>query len=457
VQPAPDTTGDGLEEAMTTDNPTDTPAGMEQPPQLVEQAQRGRQAWQQLALRLRSITPTQLARFALVAGTLAVIGWLLARSWPALIPFVVGAILAYALLPVVNGLDRLMPRTIAALLSMLAVLAILAMFIALLIPALARQYERLATVLPDAGQVETFVDDLDSSLETLPAPIRRTVVNALDRTAVDLRARLDEVSNNLPQLIINALLRLINIVGAILGLLVLPIWMLVVLTDQRKGSQATDQLLPVRMRSDFWAVVRILDRSFRAFFQKQVTQGLLTGFFVFLTTITLNALGLLEVEYPLVIALFVGLMELIPEIGPIVAVVLLGLAGLLVSPVTSLYAVVSFLIIHQLVSGYVDGRSVRKVREVHPALLIVAVVALSELGLFWVFLSVPIVTAFRDLFRYAHGRLSEPPRPAGLIPDEVRPAALTEGTRPATTQPLPLAYRRGRATRSSGSGTGSQS
>ncbi len=440
-----------------TDNPIDSAKETGQPPDLIEQAGRGRQAWQNLGLRLRSITPVQLARFALVLGTFAIIGWILARSWAALVPFFIGAILAYALLPVVNGLDRLMPRTIAALLSILTLFALFALFIYLSIPALARQYERLAAIIPDVEQVQVFMSDLDTSLEGLPAPVRETVVNSVDRSSTYLRARLDELTGNLPQIIVNVLLRLINIIGAILGLLVLPTWLLIVLSEQRKGIQTLDRLLPDRIRGDFWGAVRILDRSFRAFFQKQVTQGLLTGFLMFLTVHALNALGLLQVEYPLLIALFGGLMELIPEIGPIIVVVVIALSGLLTSPATSLIGVVSFLIIHRLVSGYVDGRAVRKVKEVHPAVLVVAVVALSELGLVWVLLSVPIVTAFRDLFRYAYGRLSDPPRPAGLIPDEARPVAGAQGMRPAATQPLPLAYRRGQATRSSGSDTGSQS
>ncbi len=435
--------------AMTEINPIDSSEKTGQPPALVQQAENGRQAWRRVGLQLRSITPKQFARFGLVAVTLIAISWLLVRSWPALIPFLVGIVLAYALLPVVNGLDRLMPRTLAALLSMLTVIALLALFVALLIPALVSQYERVAAILPDKERVQTLVNDLDRSLENLPAPVRETVVDSLDQIAANSRARLDEATRHLPDLVVRVLLQAINIVGAILGLLVLPTWLLIILSEQRKGSQAFYNLLPDNIRDDLWATIRILDRSFRAFFQKQVTQGLLTGFFMFLAASALTALGLIDVEYPLLIALFAGLMELIPEIGPIIVVVLVGLAGLLTSPATALLHIFPYIIIHRLVGSYVEGRAGRKVKEVHPAVLVVAVVALSELGLFWLLLSVPIVTAFRDLFRYANSRLREPATPAGLIPDEVRRVATADKRTSTTPQNLPLAYRRNRAAQSS--------
>jgi hypothetical protein len=56
-------------------------------------------------------------------------------------------------------------------------------------------------------------------------------------------------------------------------------------------------------------------------------------------------------------------------------------------------------------------------------------------------LSVPIIIMSRDLFRYVYGRLGDPRRPAGLLPDDPRPIA------PPDQQVLvklrkPLVYRR---------------
>jgi len=423
----------------------------------MQEADRGRAAWRLLGLRLRSVTPARLLRFLLVIAMAAVLFWLLVNAWQALLPFFVGAILAYAVLPAVNWLDRLLPRRLAALMAMLGVLAILGLFVALIIPTLAIQYERLTAIVPDASEVQQTVTELSSSLEDLPPPIRNAVLDAIDNTAGSLQSRLENLSRTLPELAIDALLSLINIISAVIGLLVLPTWLLIVLSEDREGKQAMDKMLHSRMRSDFWATVRILDRSFRAFFQRQVSQGLLTGIIMYLLLILLNAIDVLQIEFPLAAALLAGLMALIPEIGPIVVVAIYALAGLLLSPVNSVVMVGSYLIVHRLVSAFVEERSQRKVREVHPALLIIVVVALSEIGLFWLLLSVPITTSVRDLFRYAYGRLSEPPRPAGLLPDETASSLAQKQATHAPARQVPLTYRRLRSGRATSSNIDPQS
>lgn len=424
---------------------------------VIQGANRGLDAWRLLGLRLRSVTPTHLLRLLLVIATLAVLGWLLVNAWQALLPFFIGAILAYAVLPAVNWLDRLMPRRLAALMAMLGVLAILGLFVALIIPTLAIQYERLTAIVPDASEVQQTVTELGASLEDLPPPIRNAVLDTIDNTAGSLQSRLDNLSRTLPGIAVDALLNLVNIIGAVIGLLVLPTWLLIVLSEDREGKQALDKMMHSRMRRDFWATVRIIDRSFRAFFQRQVSQGLLTGIIMYLLISLLNAIDLIQIEFPLAAALLAGLMALIPEIGPIVVVVVYALAGLLLSPVNSLVMVGSYLIVHRLVSAFVEERSQRKVREVHPALLIIGVVALSELGLFWLLLSVPIITSVRDLFHYAYDRLSEPPRPAGLLPGETASSLAQTQATPAPARRVPLTYRRLRSGRATSASIDSQS
>ena len=70
-------------------------------------------------------------------------------------------------------------------------------------------------------------------------------------------------------------------------------------------------------------------------------------------------------------------------------------------------------------------------------MIVVAIVALSQFGVVWLFLAAPVVVIIRDLFRYAYGRLSEPPRPAGLLPGEPLPVS-----QPVTSIPARRASRR---------------
>ena len=72
----------------------------------------------------------------------------------------------------------------------------------------------------------------------------------------------------------------------------------------------------------------------------------------------------------------------------------------------------------------------------HPAVLLPAIVVLSQFGIGWLVAAAPVIAIIRDLVRYAYGRLSDPPMPAGVVPG-ARGAAVV-AARPA---PTPSVYR----------------
>ena len=78
-----------------------------------ESVDRSAEAWHRLWMQLKSITPAELGRGVLVLLLLLIIGWLLTISWATLLPFQIGLVLAYIVLPLVNWLDRFMPRRTA--------------------------------------------------------------------------------------------------------------------------------------------------------------------------------------------------------------------------------------------------------------------------------------------------------------------------------------------------------
>jgi len=72
----------------------------------------------------------------------------------------------------------------------------------------------------------------------------------------------------------------------------------------------------------------------------------------------------------------------------------------------------------------------RRTVDIHPAILVVLLVLLSQFGFIWVLLGAPLAVSARDLFRYAYGRLSDPPRPAGVMPDSPRWISFGRSTTP---------------------------
>ena len=62
--------------------------------------------------------------------------------------------------------------------------------------------------------------------------------------------------------------------------------------------------------------MRIIDRPLRAFLGGQVVMGLSIGAMSYLALRALERQGLADIQFPLLLAVVAGLLELIPVIGP---------------------------------------------------------------------------------------------------------------------------------------------
>jgi len=408
-------------------------------------------AWRQLGLRLRTVTPGRLAQSVLLVGVLAAIIWLIWYTWVALIPFVVGGIIAYAVLPLVNRLDRFMPRLLAVLLAMSLVLLVIGAFFWLLAPILAEQFYLIYANLPGLAEVRGYLDQAKAYVTTLPEPTQQVINNASTQAMAKVQQNLDVYLSNLGTAAVTTVLGLVNTIGFILGFVVVPTWLLTVLTDQPRGKQALNRLLPDWLRGDFWAVLAIFDRAFGRFIRGQVLTGVVTAVLVYLGLALLVRLFGLETrgQYEVLLAMIAGMAQLIPSIGPFLGVIPAVLVGLSVSTQFSLAILVLYIIVQWFVINVVYARVERNIVDVHPAILILIIVSLSEFGFWWILLAAPVTAVVRDLFRYAYGRFADPPRPAGLLPGQPLPTP-AEALTPAegrSRRPVPLVYRRGRAMR----------
>src|SRR5262245_30916468 len=115
---------------------------------------RAKQGWQQLGMRLRTITPRGAARLLLVLAALWGLVRLIVLSWGVLRPFVVGLAVAYLLLPLVNLLSRWLPRWVAVLVVFAGLVLVLVGAWTFVVPPLISQLAALARALPTGDQIQ---------------------------------------------------------------------------------------------------------------------------------------------------------------------------------------------------------------------------------------------------------------------------------------------------------------
>ncbi len=394
---------------------------------------RARAAWSDLGDRLATVTPAAVGRAVLGVAVIAAITLFAAGTWPALLPFAVGGLLAYAVLPVVDGLDRIMPRALAAGVSMLAIVAAVVLVFVIVVPPLATAIIDLAGQVPTASEIERQLDD---ALAGLPESTRAIVGPILVEIAAAAEDGLAGASGGLADIVPVVLQAALGVAGAILGLIVLPTWLLTLLTSKRRGRAATDRVVAGWMRPDFWAVVRMADRAAGTYLRGYVVVAAVVGLLAWIGLTASPQLGGPEFRGALALGVFAGAVQVVPELGPILGF-FPALLLLAYDPQRALIYVVVYVVARSLSGWLVGGRLLEARLHVHPAILIPGVVVLSQVGLLALLLSAPILAFGSDLVRYLHGRMSEPPRPAGVLPGEPIPVART-----ASPARVPAVYRR---------------
>jgi predicted PurR-regulated permease PerM len=393
--------------------------------------------WATLRARLRTVTPQQLGRAALTAVVFVGAAWLAAATWPAFLPFVVGGLIAYGLLPVVDALDKFMPRWIAALVAVLGAVATVAAIAIVVLPPLALGFVRFASDLPTAADIDAAVQRLEAQLGNLPEGSAAVLIPVLGSIGSTVHDAFANASGSLDDIVREGIRVALNAVGALLGLIVLPAWMLMVLNEKERARLAAEQRITPGLRQDVFAVAAIFDRAAGAYLRGYVLASALIGLLTYIGLMASPQLGGPSFSEPAALSVFAGAVQVIPVLGPFLGL----LPVLLILPLAPERALVylGIYLLARFIGGSLLGARLMERRlGVHPAILVPGVVLVSQFGLIWLLLSAPIVAIANDLVRYIHGRLSEPPQPAGLLPRTADGASNPASHRvPATYRTLP--------------------
>lgn len=361
----------------------------------------------------------RLARWSLVSLLTIGLLWLFWSARAALLPFEIGILLAYLLIPVVNALNMVMPRWGAILLVYLGALLIFIGFFAYVVPLLWYQAGQLLNAIPelDIEQIRVQVNEFLGEYKRLvPSEVQDAVQESLNNTYDTIKQNLVSYAQNIGTFILTSTMQVIDTVVFLLGFIIVPIWMFYIINDYRKGHIALNRILPQRIRPDFWAVVTIVDRVLSSYIRGQLVLGIVVACAAGLGLSILNLAGL-KVQNVLLLAVVAGFTELIPYIGPVLGAIPAIVVGFFHSPTTGIAVAGLYFLIQVLENNFLVPRIIGDSLDIHPAVLIVLMIVVGQVfGLVGIILVAPLSAMIRDVFLYAYGRLGDTPRPAGALP-----------------------------------------
>ena len=297
---------------------------------------------------------------------------------------------SYILAPLVERIDRRtrLNRFGAVLVVYAAIFILLAAAGAYAVPRLADQLTALASRGPElAGSADQAARDFQKGLDTAGIPVN--IVPLYEA----LPGRLAELAGTFASDALGVVSATATIVFDLL--LVLIIAFLMLMDGDALWSRFAG-LLSEPLRAEFELLRISTDRAFGGFIRGSLILGLIYGL---ATLVTVAAFG---VPFAGVLALFSGLVVMIPFFGPILAIVPVLVITFLGAPNAFLPVLVLQLLLQQVMLNVVSPRIMSKAIGIHPLFVFLALLLGAKIAGFWgVLLGVPIAGVLNTFFRYA--------------------------------------------------------
>jgi len=293
---------------------------------------------------------------------------------PVLAPFVVAAVLAYALTPLVDRLDAMgngrMPRLLAVILVELLLLLALMSLVLLVVPVLVKEIPLMREQLP------LLFDRLHATLSPWLAQFGLKISLDLD----SLRAQLVEYLSTARGLGLGSLWSSVKLGGSValtaVGYLVLiPVALFYLLMDWKQVVARVLELVPPRARPGVDAFTAEADQVLGQYLRGQLL--VMVSMAVFYSV----GLALFGLDLAVPIGVFTGLAMFVPYVGFGIGMVLAVVAGLLeFASVKALVMVGAVYGTGQLLEGfYLTPRFVGERIGLHPLAVIFALLAFGQM------------------------------------------------------------------------------
>lgn len=312
-----------------------------------------------------------------------------------LLPFVLGAVLAYLLSPLVKRLEKFMPRWVAVLSVILVVIGGFSVAFILAVPVIIEQAYTFAHMVPDLF-TNLIREHIVPMARELGLRVRTAEVVALSQQyAADIGNVVLGGVQGLAKYTMSA-------VSTIFLLLMTPVVLYYVLKDGVQLESDLKRLIPAKHRKRAMEIFRRIDASLSRLLRGQVMVCVWLGSFY---GISLYIFGL---QMGLLIGIMTGLMSFIPFVGMAIGVVTAYTVAMMQFGFDSWvpYAwMAALFIVGQIIEGaFLQPRFASKALGIHPLWVVFTVLAGGAIGGFLgVLIALPLAAVVRVLLHEFFG------------------------------------------------------
>jgi len=337
-------------------------------------------------------------RWLLAAGAILLAVYLITLVMPVLsrvfsflvtlaTPFVLAFIIAYLLHPLVRRFTRRrVPRPVAVLLTYTLFLAGATVAALRITPEVLAQMRELTRQLPQwAAAYQQWLDWFHLQVYQLPDGFRQGIA-----------ATIGEMETRASQWITSWLDGLDDRFKQAMVLFVAPFIAYYILRDYGRLKKTMLEFVPRRHRRRVLRLLRDIDRTLGSYIRGQLLVCLVVGVLAYV------GYRLIDLPYPLFLAVMVGITNIIPYFGPILGMIPALLVAVTVSAKLVLLVVLVNFAIQFVEGNVVSPLIVGRTLHLHPLWIIFALLAGGELGgIVGMIFAVPVFAVLKVLVQHA--------------------------------------------------------
>lgn len=339
----------------------------------------------------------------------------------AIFPFVLGLVFAYLFLPVISLVEERLPRqgkwqqtkrVCLIILLYLVILGLVAFFSYYVVTAVINAF---SVLLQNAPQyISRGILSLQEWTEVFRQQFPPEMQQQVDKFILDAGTAL---GNAVRDVFLRGVSFVPTTFSLVFGFVALPIFLFYILKDSEKLNKSFYSALSPWAAEHTKNIVSIIERVLGRYIRAQLVLGFIVAYFCFI------GLLILRIPFAPVLAVFAGITELIPILGPWIGGAAAVIVALATAPEKAIWVALLYFFVQLLENSLLVPRIQGGYLRIHPAVAMVLLVLGAYIAGFWgLILAVPLTATIVEIYKYVRQSLkteesTKSPEVEGLNPN----------------------------------------
>lgn len=306
------------------------------------------------------------------------------------VPLLLGGVLFYLSRPLLRFLQKKQfPKWSIIVIILVLIILVFYLFYAMIGPIVTKQVNSLVNNAPAIIEdVEQYSQYLFDQRERLPASIEEQIN--------EMSGQLGDWASNIGSWILTFLG---SFISGVVSLVLVPFFLIYLLLDHEKFAPFVSGFFKGERRKWIQKTLSDVDRTLQSYIQGQLFVSFLVGVMLLIGYLIIG------LDYALLLALIGMVTNVIPFLGPYIAVIPAIIIAVVQEPIMAIYVAIIMLIAQQIESNLITPNVMGNALDVHPLTVITLILAAGNIaGLWGIILAIPVYAVIKTIAKNVYAR-----------------------------------------------------